>query len=141
YFPRTEHLENPSDHHGRETPEMEPVSQQCSSCLSLQLFGVEAHSFLPHGRAHSPLEPSCIKIVQRTGACAGRYGSSFEQTLHILIVVVIQATHRDALAVALQFASHPAVLTTIVNLHGKTAVCPKLALAAETVRCLQQCNQ
>ena len=79
--------------------------------------------------------------MQRTGACAGRYGSSFEQTLHILIVVVIQATHRDALAVALQFASHPAVLTAVVNLHSKTAVCPKLALAAETVRCLQQCNQ
>src|SRR5207244_5145142 len=94
-----------------------------------------------HGWAHPPLDPSHIKIVQRTGACAGRYGSSFEQTLHLFIVVVIQATHRDALAVALQFASHPAVLTAIVNLHGKTAVCPELALGAKTVRGLQQRNQ
>src|SRR6266496_6271270 len=68
-----------------------------------------------------------------TRPCAGRDGSTFEQILHIFIVVVIQTTHRDALAVALQFASHPAVLTTIVNLHRKTAVGPKLTLSAKPV--------
>src|SRR5207247_10875002 len=94
-----------------------------------------------HRRAHPTLNPSHIKIVQGTGACAGRYGSTFEQTLHICVMVVIQTTHRDALAVALQFAAHCAVLTTIVNLHGKTAVRPKLTLSAKTVGCLQQGDQ
>jgi hypothetical protein len=40
------------------------------------------------------------------------------EILHIFIVVVIQTTHRDALAVALHFAAHPAVLTTIARSAG-----------------------
>jgi len=48
--PRTEHLQNPTDHHPTESPEMErPVPQRCSSCLPMQLLGVEVHSFLPDG--------------------------------------------------------------------------------------------
>src|SRR5690349_21218149 len=111
-----------------------PVSQRCSSGLSLQLFGVETDSFLPqgqsdggnlscqgemsHGWAHPPLHPSQIIILQRTRTCAGRYGRTFEQILHIFVVVVIQTAYRDALAVALQFASYPAVLPTVVHLDG-----------------------
>ena len=48
--PRTERLKNPTDHHQRESPEMErPIHQRRSSCLPMQLFGVEIHSFLPNG--------------------------------------------------------------------------------------------
>ncbi len=48
--PRTERLQNPTDHYQRESPEMErSVHQRCSSGLPIQLFGVEIHSFLPHG--------------------------------------------------------------------------------------------
>ncbi len=47
--PRTERLQNPTDRHPRESPEMErPVPQRHSSCLPLQLCGVEVHSFLPN---------------------------------------------------------------------------------------------
>jgi hypothetical protein len=60
-----------------------------------------------------------------------------QQVFQIVIMVAVQTTHGDAFAVALQFASHPAVLTTIVNLHGETAVRPKLALGAKTMGCLQ----
>ena|SRR5438445_8836458 len=47
--PRTERLQNPT-HHQRESPEMEKlVHQRCSSCLPIQLFGVEIHSLLSPG--------------------------------------------------------------------------------------------
>jgi hypothetical protein len=45
-----ERLENPTDHHQRESSEMErPHSARHSSCLPIQLFGVEPHSLLPNG--------------------------------------------------------------------------------------------
>jgi hypothetical protein len=45
-----ERLENPTNHHQRESSEMErPHSQRHSSCLPIQLFGVELHPFLPNG--------------------------------------------------------------------------------------------
>jgi len=44
-----ERLENPTDHHQRESPEMErPLHQRRSSFLPMQLCGVEIHSFLPN---------------------------------------------------------------------------------------------
>jgi hypothetical protein len=47
--PRTERLQNLTDHHQRESPEMERAcSLESSSCLPIQLLGVEIHSFLPH---------------------------------------------------------------------------------------------
>src|SRR5215468_8951354 len=53
-------------------------------------------------------------------------------------MVVIQAAHRDALAVALQFPAHHAELAAVIGLDRKPAVGPKLALGAEPVGCLQQ---
>src|SRR5512133_1098635 len=63
------------------------LPQRCSSCWSLQLFGVETRSFLPDGQSdagdlacqgqtshcgsHSTLQPSRIKIAQGTRTCAG----------------------------------------------------------------------
>ncbi len=45
YSPRTERLENPTDHHQKETSEMErPHSARHSSCLPIQLLGIELHS-------------------------------------------------------------------------------------------------
>ena len=58
-----------------------------------------------------------------------------------LLWLSIQTTHRDALTVALQFASHVAVLAAVMGLDGETAVGPKLALGSETVGCLQQGHQ
>jgi len=94
-----------------------------------------------HGRPHPLLHPSLIEVAQRTRTCAGRHGGTFEETLQIFIVIVIQTAHRDALSVALQFASHTAVLAAVVSLDRKTAEGPELPLGTETVGCLQQCNQ
>ena len=123
----------------------------------MQRLRVEVGSFLPHGQSDGgdlagpcqtghgrphPLGNSCkIKILQRARTCAGRDGRSFEQILQVVIGIVIQTSHRDGFAVALQFAANPAVLTAVVRFHGETAVGPQLALAPKTMRCLQQCHQ
>ena len=64
-----------------------------------------------------------------------------KRLFEILIVIVIQTAHCDALAVALQFASHTAVLATVVSLDRETAVGPQLSLGTEAVGCLQQGHQ
>src|SRR5207344_480177 len=56
-------------------------------------------------------------------------------------MVAVQATHCDALAVALQFPTHKAVLAAVIGLDRKTAVCPKLALGTEAMGCLQYGHQ
>jgi hypothetical protein len=132
------------------------IHPRCSSCWSRQLFGVETRSLLPHGqsdtgdlacqgqtsqgRSHSTLHPRRIKITQAPRRCAGRDSSTFEQILPFLIVVFVQTTHPDALTIGLQFPANLTVLAAIMRLDGETAVGPELALAAETVGCLQQCH-
>jgi hypothetical protein len=45
--PRTEHLKNPTVPPPESTPQRwKPAAQRCSSCLTMQLLGVENHSFL-----------------------------------------------------------------------------------------------
>ena len=80
---------------------------------------------------------SNIDVMDRARTGAGRDGSSFEQILQIPVVVVPQSAHRDALAVALQFASHIAVLAAVVSLDGETIVGPQLPFGTETVWGLQ----
>ena len=93
--------------------------QRRSSGLPMQLFGVEIDSFLPnrqsdcrhlscqgetrHGRPHPLLQKGTIEIAQGTRASAGRDGSTLEEIFQIMIMVVIQTAHRDALPVALRF--------------------------------------
>ena len=57
-----------------------------------------------------------------------------EQIFQILIMVVIQTTHADTLAVTLRFPAHIAVLAAIVGLDCETIIGPKLPLGAETVQ-------
>src|SRR5436309_8026670 len=56
-------------------------------------------------------------------------------------MVSIQTTHRDALAVAVQFPAYHAVLAAVIGLDGKTAVGPKLTLSPEAMGCLQYGHQ
>ena len=90
------------------------------------------NALLAHDKAqfeHFVLAASC--------GCWGK-----DAILHILlVVVVVQTTHADALTVALPLASHVAILAAVMGLDGETTVGPKLALSSETVGCLQQCHQ
>jgi hypothetical protein len=83
------------------------------------------------------LHQGSIEILQRPGAFDGRDGRPLQEIFQIMIMVAVQATHRDALAVTLQLPTHNAVLATVIGLDGKTAVGPKLALATEAMGCLQ----
>src|ERR1022692_3962413 len=94
-----------------------------------------------HRRPHPFGNPSSIEIVQGARTRAGRDGGTFEETLQIFIVIVIQTAHRDALSVALQFSSHAAVIAAVVSLDRETTVGPELSLGTETMWCLQQCHQ
>jgi len=48
--PRTKHLQNPTAHHRRKPQRWKSLFlKRCSSCLTMQLMGVERHSFLPDG--------------------------------------------------------------------------------------------
>ena len=43
-YPRTERLQNPTDHHRRITGDEKARWSESSSCLPIQLLGVEIHS-------------------------------------------------------------------------------------------------
>jgi len=60
-----------------------------------------------------------------------------QEIFHIGIMVAIQTTHRDALAVALPFPAHEAELAAVIGLDRKPAVGPKLALGTEAMGRLQ----
>src|SRR5450759_981708 len=131
-----------------------PLYQRRSSCLPMQFFGVEICSFRPnrqsdrghlscqgetrHGRPHPLLQEGNIEIAQWSWASARGDRCAFEEILQIVIMVVVQASHRDALAVALQFASHIAILAAVVSLDCETAIRPQLSLGTEPVWRLQQ---
>src|SRR5206468_10533323 len=66
---------------------------------------------------------------------------TLQENFQIVIMIAIETTHRDALAVALQFPAHNAVLAAVIRLDSKTAVGPELALGAEAMGCLQQDHQ
>src|SRR4029077_10922180 len=71
----------------------------------------------------------------------GSAGHPFQSIFQTMDTAVIQTSHCDALAVALQLPAPKAALAAVIRLDGKTAVCPKLALAAEAMGCLQQGHQ
>ena len=81
--------------------------------------------------------PSNTDVMDRARTGAGRDGSSFEQILQIPVAVAPQSAHRDALSVALQFASTIAVLAAVVSLDGEATVGPQLPFGTETVWGLQ----
>ena len=56
-----------------------------------------------------------------------------EQIFQIVIMVVIQTAHGDALPVSYQLPSHPAVLTAVMSLDCETTVSPQLSLGTEIV--------
>src|SRR5271169_1090021 len=129
-------------------------SARHSSCLPIQLFGVEIHSLLPndqchgghlscqgetrHRRPHPFLYQSNIEIAEWSRPSTGRKSSAFEQIFQIVIMVVIQTAHGDALPVSYQLPSHEAVLTAVMSLDCETTVSPQLSLGTETVWRLQQ---
>ena len=128
-----------------------------SSCLRFQMFCVETSSFFPkcqrdgrdlacereasHFRLHSPGQQSCVKILQWSRATTGAQGRTFEDPLHLVVVILIQTTDLLWLFGTLQLSVHITMLRTVVRLHPQTTVGPQLPLATEPVGRLHQGQQ
>src|SRR5712691_595067 len=129
----------------------------CSSCLRLQLFGVETFLLFPkcqsngralacqgqtrHLRLHALGQQSRVEIVEWSPATAGPGGRALEDLFHLMVVISIQATELLRFLGELQLSTHKTVLRTVVGLNAQPTVGPELPLAAEPVRGLHERDQ
>src|ERR1700682_3376897 len=140
--------ENLGDHLG---------SMRCSSCLRLQLFGVETFLLFPkcqgngrdlarqrqpsHLRLHPLGQQTRVEIVERSPATAGPGGRTLEDFFHLMVVISIQTTNLLGFLGTLQLPTDKAELRTVVSLNAQATVGPELPLAAEPLRGLHQRDQ
>ena len=87
-----------------------PSARRRSSCLWFQVFGVEAHSFLPDGqgdgcdlarqgetsqrRLYSFGEQNLMKLVEGASWAAGLNGRALKDPFEIVVVVSIESAKR-----------------------------------------------
>ena len=157
-LPRTGASQEPIGHHrGMKTLGVHLGSIRCSSCLRLQLFGVETFLLFPkcqgngrnlarqrqtsHLRLHPLGEQARVEFVKRPHAAAGPGGRTLEDFFHLVVVISIQTTNLLGFLGALQLSTHKAVLRTVVGLNAQPTVGPELPLAAKPVRGLHQRDQ
>src|ERR1700720_554261 len=157
-LPRTRASQEPIGYHrGMKTLEKHLGSSRCSSCLRLQLFGVETFLLFPkcqgngrdlarqcqtrHLRLHSLGQQTRVEIVEWSPATAGPGGRALEDLFHLMIVILIQPTNLLGFLGTLHLSAHKAVLRTVVGLNAQPTVGPELPLAAKPVRGLHQPDQ
>ena len=134
-----------------ESPEMGKGSHpRRSSGLRFQFLKVEVFSFLPqsqcngcnltrqgqthHGRLDALGQRSLVEILERSGLHTRPSGGSFEQAFQIMVVIFIQAANGNLLSGAPQLALDIAVFPAVAGFQPQSAVGPRLALAAKTMR-------
>src|SRR6266581_1631360 len=113
-LPRTGASQEPIGYHrGMKTLGDHLGSIRCSSCLRLQLFGVETFLLLPKCQSN---------------------GGALEDLFHLMVVISIQTTELLRFLRELQLSTYKTVLRTVVRLNAQPTVGPELPLAAEPVR-------
>src|ERR1700723_507920 len=154
-LPRTGASQEPIGYHrGMKTLGDHLGSIRCSSCLRLQLFGVETFLLFPkcqsngrdlacqgqtrHLRLHALGQQSRVEIVERSPATAGPGGGALEDLFHLMVVISIQPTNLLGFLGALHLSAHKTVLRAVVGLNAQPTVGPELPLAAKPVRGLHQ---
>src|SRR6266852_4477133 len=157
-LPRTGASQEPIGYHrGMKTLGDLLGSIRRSSCLRLQLFGVETFLLFPkcqsngrdlacqgqtrHLRLHALGQQSRVEIVERSPATAGPGGRALEDLFHLMVVISIQTTELLRFLGELQLSTHKTVLRTVVGLNAQSTVGPELPLAAEPVRGLHERDQ
>src|SRR5271170_4320243 len=121
------------------------------------MFCVETFSFLPkcqrdgrdlacereasHLRLHPLGQQSCVKVLQWSRATTGAQGRTFEDLLHLVVVILIQTTDLLWLFGTLQLSVYITMLCAVVRLYPQATVGPQLPLAAESVWRLHQGQQ
>src|SRR5229473_4585434 len=131
-LPRTGASQEPIGYHrGMKTLGDHLGSMRCSSCLRLQLFGVETFLLFPkcqsngrdlarqgqtrHLRLHALGQQSRVEIVERSRTTAGPGGRTLEDLFHLMVVVLIETTELLGFPGALQLSADIAVLGTVVR--------------------------
>src|SRR5580700_11998105 len=94
-----------------------------------------------HIRLHPLSQQSCVKVLQWSRATTGAHGRTFEDPLHLVVVILVQTSDLLWLFGTLQLSVHITMLCAVVRLHPQTAVGPQLPLAAEPVGRLHQGQQ
>src|SRR5260370_27515569 len=90
------------------------------------MFGVETFSFLPkcqrngrdlacereasHLRLHSLGQQSCVKVLQWSRVTTGAHGCTFEDLLHLVVVILIQTADLLGLFGTVQVSVHLTIL-------------------------------
>src|SRR5580704_7920842 len=131
---------------------MEGFSTERSSCLLFQMFGVEAHSFLPNQQSdrgdfpcqretrHRWLQPlgheRSVEVLERPGDSGGPRGRTLKDIFQIVIMVLVESADGEEFLGALDLAFHETVLPTDAGLQRQAAIGPELSLGAKSVRCL-----
>ena len=121
------------------------------------MLDVEVHSSLPHNQSDGGNLPgqgqtrhlrpdalgqqSCVELLKRTGFARSHDRRALKQILQIVIAVSVQSTNGDLFLRSLQLSVDTTVIGAAVGLDAKTAVGPKLPLAAETLWGLQNAKQ
>src|SRR5438132_6245823 len=78
------------------------------------------------------------KILKWSGLYTRPGGGSFEQTLQIVVVVLVQATNRDLFLGTSQLSFYVAVFASGAGFQCQSAIGPELSLGAKTMRGLDQ---
>jgi len=102
------------------------------------MFSVETVSFLPkcqrdgrdlpcereacHIGLHSLGQQSFVKVLQWSGTMTGAHGRTFEDLLHLVVVILVQATDLLRLFGTLQLAIHITMLSAYALRVGKDGV-------------------
>ncbi len=105
------------------------------------MFSVETFSSLPecerdgrdlpcereacHIRLHSPGQQSFVKILQWSRATTGAHGRAFEDLLHLVVVILVQAADLLRLFGTLQLTIHITMLCAVVRFHRQATVGPR----------------
>src|SRR6266853_5774966 len=121
-LPRTGASQEPIGYHrGMKTLGDHLGSMRCSSCLRLQLFGVETFLLFPkcqrngrdlarqrqtrHLRLHPLGQQTRVEIVERSPATAGPGGCTLEDFFHLMVVMLIETTDLLRFLGALQLST------------------------------------
>src|SRR5215470_19171428 len=120
------------------------------------MFCVETSSLLPkcqsngrdlacerqtsHLRLHPLGQQTRVEIAERSPT-TGTRGRTFEDLLHLMVMILIQTTNLLRLLGTLQSSLHITMLCAVVRLHSQTTIGPQWPLATEAMRRLHEGQQ
>src|SRR5215469_14668195 len=94
------------------------INLTCARC-DLACQGETSHFWL-----HPLGQQTGVEVVKRSSTTTGIRGRTFENLLHLMVVILIETTNLLWLFGTLQSSVHITMLRAVVGLHPKAAVGP-----------------